>query len=282
MLVAWEGVDYWGYILFISCLGLLLNSGLLIFGKKNHCFVLPASLAWTSSDLAISLVTICSALTPHLNSLWAPLQESLFLDVEVLIIIYSFLTYCSENVGCIIQASKWIPVKQLCVHCFVKVSRESNTVTKDKMILSIHILLTGIFLISICANLYLFKKMKRNSKHQKILGLFTVVLLQQFTKFSGLIQNSHLGLNSSLSFMTNLSNIIVRPLIILFYRKIHQKKVFEPLELQDLPSSSTTGLSASQTTQLAFQDLPSTSLFSSSSPSSPSTGFTASHTTTAV
>lgn len=242
MLVAWEGVDYWGYILFISCLGLLLNSGLLIFGKKNHCFVLPASLAWTSSDLAISLVTICSALTPHLNSLWAPLQESLFLDVEVLIIIYSFLTYCSENVGCIIQASKWIPVKQLCVHCFVKVSRESNTVTKDKMILSIHILLTGIFLISICANLYLFKKMKRNSKHQKILGLFTVVLLQQFTKFSGLIQNSHLGLNSSLSFMTNLSNIIVRPLIILFYRKIHQKKVFEPLELQDLPSSSTTGL----------------------------------------
>ena len=262
MLVAWEGVDYWGYIFFISCLGLLLNSGLLVFGKKNHCFVLPASLAWTSSDLAISLVTICSASTPHLNCWWAPLQESLFLEVEIIIIIYSLLTiYCSENSCCNTQASKWIPMNQLCIHCFVKVCRETNTETKDKMILGINILLLCCFLISICANLYLFKKMKRNSKQQKILGLFTVLILQQLTKLSGLIQNSLLSLNSSLSFMTNLCNIIVRPLIILIFRRIQQRKLNEPLGLQELPS---------------------TSLFLSSTPSSPSTGFTASYTTTAV
>ena len=100
LLVSWGGVDYWALNLCISCLGLVLNivvMMLFLVTQQDDTCLLPASLPWILNDFTISIVTICTAAAPHLNCWWNPLQETLFLDVDINLTIFLLQPYFPEN-----------------------------------------------------------------------------------------------------------------------------------------------------------------------------------------
>ena len=250
LLVSWGGVDYWALILCISCLGLVLNivvMMLFLVTQQDDTCLLPASLPWILNDFTISIVTICTAAAPHLNCWWNPLQETLFLDVELNITIFLLQPYFLENSLFKIQQSKWIPLKQLGINCILQIGRETmyNGTMNEiqlKVLQGFNCLLLATFLISSILTVYMFKTFERNSQKQKIIGFLLLALVQKFTKLIGLLHNANI------SFISNLANIVARPIIIIFWSFVQRTEMesLEEYELNSMHSSTTSPTAASQ------------------------------------
>ena len=167
--------------------------------------------------------------------------------MELNITIVLLQPYFLENSLFKIQQSKWIPLKQLGINCILQIGRETmyNGTMNEiqlKVLQGFNCLLLATFLISSILTVYMFKKFERNSQKQKIIGFLLLALVQKFTKLIGLLHNANI------SFISNLANIVARPIIIIFWSFVQRTEMesLEEYELNSMHSSTTSPTAASQ------------------------------------